>query len=171
VRIDWRRLRRGELLAGASAVLLLVAMFVNWYGIKLTIPHVGSAELPTGGANAWDAFTVVDVYLLLTLLVALALVVAQAALRAPAVPVSLDVITSVLGTVAVVLVLWRSLDPPGVSGVPAILASHVSRTLKAGAFLGLAATIGITVGAFQSLRQEGVLGRDGPGEIKTVHLS
>jgi hypothetical protein len=171
VRIDWRRLRRGELVAGASALLLLVAMFVDWYGIKLTVPNVGSAELPTPGANAWEAFTVIDIYLLLTLVVALALVIAQAALRAPAVPVSLSVITTVLGAVAVVLVLWRILDPPGVSGLPAIIAPHVSRTLKAGAFLGLAATIGIAVGGYRSLRQEGILGRDGPEEIETVHLS
>ena len=167
---DWRRLRRGELVVGASALLLLVSMFVDWYGVKLTVPRVGSVVLPIGSTDAWDAFAVIDIYLLVTVIVSVALVLAQAAFRAPAVPVSVSVITIVLGGVAAILVLIRIIDPPGFSGVPPILASHLSRTLKAGAFLGLAATIGITVGSYQSLRQEGIRESDGPGEIPTVHL-
>jgi hypothetical protein len=170
VGLDWRRLRRAEVVVGVSAVLLLVSLFVDWYGVKLSVPRVGSVVLPVGSVNAWDAFTVVDVYLAITAVLGLMLFVAQAAFRAPAIPVSLSVIVTVLGGVAAAVVLWRIVDPPGISGAPAVLATHLSRTLRPGAFIGLAAAIGIFAGGYRSMRTEGIRETDGPGEIETVHL-
>lgn len=162
------RLRVGELVAGVSAVLLLVFMFLPWYGVKVALFHGPGATLVGADVDAWSAFTVLDIYLLLTSLVALALVAFQMTRRAPAIPVSLSIITTVLGAVAVLLILIRILDPPGVSGLPALVASRLERTVKVGVFLGLLAALGITVGGWTSLREEGVRPEDGPRHIEIV---
>lgn len=123
------RLRRGEVLAGVSAVALLVFLFaLNW--------------LSPGGLNrhGWAAIPVLRWLLLVTALMAIALTVAQATRRSPAVPVSLSVIVTVLGALSVLLVIVRLLT--------------TSAGLCVGIFLGLLAAIGIAVGGFASMRRE-----------------
>jgi hypothetical protein len=151
-----------------SGVALFVFMFTAWYGYKVNTTSLGSFDVPAPSQDAWNAFSVVSIYLGLTAAVAIALSVAQATRRSPAIPVSLSVVVFVLGALATVLVLFRLLDPPGVSGVPGVLASHLERTLKAGVWLGLLSAIGVTVGGYLSLRTEGIREADGPGEIEVV---
>jgi hypothetical protein len=80
----------------------------------------------------------------------------------------------VVGGVATLLILFRIIDPPGVSGLPSaistVLAPHLERTLKLGVWLGLASTITVTTGAWLSIREEGVKTKDGPQEIETVRV-
>ena len=50
--MDLRRLRPGEWVLTAAAIVLVVSLFLSWYA------------LPTGRrATAWEAFSVVDVVL------------------------------------------------------------------------------------------------------------
>ncbi len=138
--------RRGEILAGTSAVLLLVFLFaLNW--------------LTTGGRNrhGWEAIPVLRWLLLVTALTALMLTFTQATRPGPALPVSLSTIVTVLGAVSTLLLIIRLLT--------------TSAGLCAGAWLGLAATIGIMVGGFDSLRREQgwTPGPDHP--IETVPLN
>jgi hypothetical protein len=81
--------------------------------------------------------------LLVTALVALALAYFQAAERAPAIPVTLSVITTVLGGLSALTLIARVIHTPG---------NHLDR--RAGVYLGLAAAIGIAYGGFRSLREE-----------------
>ena len=49
----------GELLAGARGVLLLLAMFLPWFGVDGEPDSAGSAEpviVVEGGRNAWESF-------------------------------------------------------------------------------------------------------------------
>ena len=140
------RLRRGEVLAAAGAVLLLVFMFAgNWYGT---------------GANAhtgWEALTTLRWLLVVTIVAALALTFTQITRRAPAIPVSLSVIVTVLGIITVLALIYRVLiDAP----------AHE----QAAAYLGLLSAVGLAYGAYLSLRQEGILRRDGPQEIPVIGL-
>jgi hypothetical protein len=98
---------------------------------------------------------------LVTILVAFALVYFQAAQRAPAVPVTLSVILTVLGGATLIAVIYRLLaGPPSGGGL---------LDQQAGAWLGLLASIGIAYGGFASLREEG--GADPSAlEIETVAL-
>lgn len=167
---DASRLRRGEVIAGASGALLLVSMFFPWYGYKINARSLGSL-VPS--EDAWNAFTVVSIYLLLTAAIALSLALVQATRRSPALPVSLSVIALVLGLVATVVILLRILDPPAASGLPSgfgSLAPELQPTLKLGAWVGLVSAIGITAGSYLSMREEGIRESDGPGEIETVTL-
>ncbi len=139
-------LRRGEIVAGTGALALLVFLFaLNW--------------LTVGGHNrrGWEAIPVLRWVLVVTALTALVLTFAQATRSGPALPVSLSVIVTVLGGVSTLLLIIRLLT--------------TSAGLCAGAFLGLAAVIGIVVGGFDSLRREQGW-RPGPGHpIETVPLS
>lgn len=144
---DPSRLRRGEVLAGASAVVLLVLLLVvDWYG---------DAGRTGGSLTGWQALTDLRWLLLVAIVLALGLVLAQVTMRAPAVPVTLSMFTMIFGTVSVVALAIRVLISPP---------PHQ----QAGAYLGLLATIGIAVGGSLSLRQEGVAPRDERTDIPVI---
>jgi cytochrome bd-type quinol oxidase subunit 2 len=142
---DPSRLRRGEMLAGASAVLLAIFMVGGkWY-----------AGATGGSLTGWQALTNLRWLLLVTILAAVGLVVSQATRRAPAVPVTMSLIVMLLGIVTVVALIFRVLIDP---------APHQ----QAGAYLGLLSAIGIALGGYFSLRQEGIARRDAPRDIPIV---
>jgi hypothetical protein len=127
------RLARGELLAGACAVLLAIDMPAPWYEAR-------------GGAvqSAWRAYGVLDVYLLAVIVATLAWLALSARARTPALPVAGSVALAPAAALAAVLVLVRLLDrPDALAGV------------RAWAWAGLALTLGISAGAFAALRDEG----------------
>jgi hypothetical protein len=154
------RLRRGELIAGASGTALLVFLFaLHWYGVNGTFAPTLALGLHVRTAwTGWQALTYVRWLLLVTALVALALAYFQAAERAPAIPVAISVVVLVLGGLSALTLIARVIDTPG---------NHLDR--RAGVYLGLAAAIGIAYGGFRSLREEG--GADPAAlEIETVKL-
>jgi threonine/homoserine/homoserine lactone efflux protein len=90
-----------------------------------------------------------------TLALAFALVVAQAARRSPAIPVTLSMFVAVLGLISVLALIYRVLiNPP----------AHE----QAGAFLGLLSAVALAYGGYLSLREEGIARRDAPAEIPVV---
>ncbi len=96
----------------------------------------------------------------MTALAAFALAYLQAAMRAPALPVTFGVIVSVLGVITVLVLIYRVLiNEPGTDAVV---------DQRAGAYLGLISACVILYGGYRSLRQEGIAERDGPQEIETV---
>lgn len=144
---DPSRLRRGELLAAASAVLLTIFLVGGkWYG-------------GTGGSlTGWQALTDLRWLLIVTIIAALGLAFTQVTRRGPAIPVTMSMIVMLLGIVSVIALIIRVLiDPP----------AHE----QAGAYLGLLFTIGIAWGGYLSLRQEGVSARDAPRDIPIVRPS
>lgn len=143
--LDPARLRRGELLAGVGAVLLLVFMLAGkWYG--------SGAHARTG----WEALTTLRWLLVVTIAAAFALVLAQIARRAPAIPATLSLLVSLLGLLSVLALIYRVLI-----NAPA----HE----QAGAFLGLVFALALAYGGFLSLREEGIARRDAPSDIPVVH--
>jgi hypothetical protein len=136
------RLRRGEILAGAGAILLAVLMaVVHWYG------H----------GTGWQVLTSARWSAVVTVVAALVLVVTQATRPAPALPVVMSVIVTVLGLLTVLWLLYRVAISP---------ASHE----HVGAWLGLISACLIVIGAFLSMRQEGILPADATHEIPMVEL-
>jgi hypothetical protein len=95
--------------------------------------------------------------LLLASLAGLALVAAQTTRRAPALPVSLSVIVTVLALLGVLWLGYRVLIAPPPH-------QHV------GAVLGLISACGIAYGGYLSTREEGISPKDEPIDIPTVRL-
>jgi hypothetical protein len=133
--VQLSRLRRGEIIAVSSAVVLVALMFL--------VPWFQSAN-PGGGhtsANAWTSLPTLRWLLLVTAASGLVLGYLQASREAPALPVAASVIVVTLSAITTLILLIRVLSG---TGTPLI-----------GAFAGLVAVAAQTVGAFMSLRQEG----------------
>lgn len=125
------RLRGGEVVASLAGVALAVLLAaVAW-------------SAPAGGGGSltgWETMPVARWLVALSCAAALLLGFAQATRRAPALPVSLSVIVTVLGAITTVAL--------------AVAIATDSGTPLTGAFVGLAVAVAMTVGGFWSLRQE-----------------
>ena len=155
------RLRRGEAIAGGSAVALLVFLFgLTWYAVSGPLRQTLAINLhQTTSYTGWTGLTHLRWLLLITALLALALTYFQMTSRAPAVPVALAVIVLVLGGLSTLVLIYRVLISTPAS----------SLDQRAGAYLGLLAAAGIAYGGFASLREES--GSDPAAlEIETVRL-
>ncbi len=130
--MDLRRLRAGEWVAALSGLVLLVSLFLPWYG--------AGAD---GDASGWEALAAVDIALALVAAFGVSLLVITAAQRVPAVPVALSAIVTLVGLIGVVLVLIRLADTPG---------GFDGREL--GVWLGLVAALGVAAGAVLAMRDE-----------------
>ncbi|MBV8710405.1 MAG: hypothetical protein JOY56_01410 [Solirubrobacterales bacterium] len=134
------RLRRGEVLAGAGAVLLVVFLLAG--------PWAGSR-------SGWELLVSLRWLLALTIAAAFGLVLAQASRRAPAVPVTMSLLVTVLGAISALALIYRVLiNPP----------AHQ----HAAAYLGLLSAIGLAYGGYLSMRKEGIADRDAPQDIPVV---
>jgi hypothetical protein len=131
--VNPRWLKPGDWLAGLGGLVLIVSLFLAWYTV--------SGHNLTG----WQSFSVIDVLLCLAGLLGVALAVATAVRRTPAVPVALGVLTGPIGALATLLVLIRIVDPPG---------PNEFISLCAGAWIALAGALAMTAGAWWSLGDE-----------------
>jgi hypothetical protein len=130
--MDLRRLRAGEWIAALSGVVLLVSLFLPWYGAG-----------PDGDASGWEALAAVDIALALVAAFGVSLLVITASQRVPAVPIALSAIVTLVGLLGVLLVLIRLANTPdGFDG------------RELGVWLGLLGAIGIAAGGWISMRDE-----------------
>ena len=104
------------------------------------------------GVNAWQAFAVIDVLLLIAAVAALALVVVRVGRRGSRVDARGARHRGRGGVVCAVLVVYRLLDPPDLGPVVGGDGSEVGRRL--GPFFALLATAAISWGAFRALAPE-----------------
>jgi hypothetical protein len=125
---------------------LFILLFFHWYEVSVGVAGFSVS----GGVSAWDAFSVIDVYLLLVSLVAVGLAALTATQRTPALPVTTAVITTAVAAFGTLLILFRIVDTPGM-GLPSQI--DVSPTFWA--FAGLLACAGVTYGGYLSMRDEG----------------
>jgi hypothetical protein len=140
-----RRPGPGEIVVGASGLLLLVAMFLPWFGLdgRVRVPGVGAISIGAQNQNAWEAFGGVDV--VLALAAALAILVLVVAFFAEP-PPALVLAVIVLAGLAALLIVYRLIDVPDIEiDAPGDASYEVARRL--GAFLGLLCTAGMTWGA------------------------
>lgn len=146
------RLSTGEKVSAASAVLLFIFMFFDWFGAKVEGVPGFSGSIEAGG-SAWDALDVIPIFLMLAIVAAIGVAVIRLTDADVEPPVSMNAIVAVLGGLAVLLILYRIIDPPG--GGDAIAGVGVDITLKLGIFLGLLAAAGIAYGGYSAMREEG----------------
>jgi hypothetical protein len=164
LKFDPTRLRRGELIVGGGAVALAAAMFLlPWYGIKSPFGLTAASLGLTTSLDGWNGLSNIRWLVLVTILVAAALVWLQATRRAPALPTTFGMIVTVLGLLTVLALIYRVLiNVPGAN-------SLVDR--KVGAYVGLIGSVAVFYGGYASLRGEGLSERDARTEIETVPLT
>jgi len=139
--VDVNRLSRGEQIAGIAAVLLLIDMFLNWYGANLN-DQLSQAAKRFGvdtHVNAWQAFSTTDILIFVACVVTLVMVGVQ--VMGSQVPVSLPMIAAALGGLTTLIILWRIVNQPGDNDLV---------NVDYGAYIGLVLAAAMTYGAIQS---------------------
>src|SRR5690242_19567610 len=113
------RLSTGEKIAGGSAVLLFIFMFFDWFSVEFSSGD-GLFSVSAGG-NAWEAFSWIDLFMLLTIIVTLAVVVIRVSDAIVEPSFSLNAVVAILGGLSVLLILYRIIDPPiDTEGLPGV---------------------------------------------------
>jgi hypothetical protein len=139
--------------AAAGGVVLLVGMTLDWFTTEITasrIPGATALAERAGGLNAWEAFGLTDVVLLVAALVALVPLAGRltGGMRLRQVPAGLMV--ALAGGVALLVGAIGVIDPPIEEGRFAGVVVEASR--EPGAWLSLAACAAIIVGGLMSVR-------------------
>jgi uncharacterized membrane protein len=129
------RMRPADWLAGIGGLVLLVSLWLPWYG----------ADAAALSQTAWQAFSELDVLLALLALPAIGVPVSAALSKGPATPVAFALIASCASALAVLLVLFRLIDQPG---------SNELVTVEYGAWIGLAGAVLAFAGSWLALADE-----------------
>jgi hypothetical protein len=151
--------RRAEPIAGLGGILLLVSLFLPWYALDPNVALDGGTLVyrPGGYAVAaftgWETFTIIDIVLAVLALLSILVPVLSVATSGPAKSIGSAVIASAVGWLAIVLVGFRLLDPPG---------SNASVDLRYGAWLALAGAVIAWIGSWMSMRDESTPGAKAP---------
>jgi hypothetical protein len=145
---------RADLVAGVAGLVLLIAMFLPWFGpseqLADAIREADQISREAGGQpvespdvtdNAWQAFGFLDIVLLVTALVGVRAGIAALARPGGRSATGVTAVTAGLGTLASLLVLYRVVDPIGEAG------------REYGIFIGLLAAVGIAAGGWLGLER------------------
>ena len=154
--MDTANAGRGTLIAGVSGVLLFIFMFFSWFGVDVEsaipagIPEdIANQAIEESGfdttVNGWDAFSIfgVEGILILAMLAAIGFAAIDLGGASVSLPVAGSAITTGIGALAFLLVLYRLINPPDDLG------------REIGIWLGLLATAGITYGGYEGMQEEG----------------
>jgi hypothetical protein len=123
-----------ELIGAGSGLGLLVASFLPWYS-------AGGQDV-----TAWQAFSVVDLFIAAAGAAALSVGLCVLFRVSVSYPVAGSTVTAMFGAIALLLIIWRLLDPP---------ADALDR--EVGAWLGLIAAAGTSIGGYLGMQQPGSL--------------
>jgi uncharacterized membrane protein YhaH (DUF805 family) len=152
--MDLNKLSAGEKIAGASAVLLFIFMFLDWFNIEVSAGNgLFSASVSGAGGSAWDRLEFIPVILVIAIVAALAVVAMRLTDAAFEPPISANAVVAVLGAISALLVLFRIIDTPGVGSYPGV---SIDVSPAVGIFLGLLAAIGVAYGGYRGMSEEGV---------------
>lgn len=150
--MDIDRLSDGEKISGISAILLFIFMFFEWFSVEVSggsgAFHVSASE----GGSAWDALDWIPIFLVITIIAALAVVALRLTDAAYEPPVPAGTVVSGLGIVSVLLILYRIVITPDAGSFPGI---SVDVSPAFGIFLGLIAAGGIAYGGYRAMQEEG----------------
>jgi hypothetical protein len=132
--------------AGIAGLALILTMFLfAWYGVD--VPGVN-------GFDAFDAFG--DWFNIILVFAAFAgMELAVFGAGSERMPVSLSVVTTVLGGIATIILLIYIISPPGIPTFGEA-APEIDLSREFGVFLGLVELVALTVGGYMTMQEEGV---------------
>jgi hypothetical protein len=139
--MDTSKLTTGDIIAGVGGIVLLISLFLPWYGASVDVAGFSASE----SASGWKALGFIDILLFLISVAAIAIVAARAAGALPA-DIPAPVILLGLGALAVVLVLFRIIDIPVEGDVP----DEVDLSRKIGVFIALISAAAVTYGGWRT---------------------
>jgi hypothetical protein len=146
-------LPRSVLISGISAIVLLIAVFLDWYSATVSISGAGVPGLSRSASiSGWDATDVAKLVALLAL-VAIAAWAIEFYVKDITLPVPALMIAGGAGAVSALLVLYRIVEKPGGAHSVSFGNLHVDVSTSFGIWLALLASVGVVVGAYLRLRE------------------
>jgi len=136
----WRALEREQRLAALVSIGLFVSMLLPWYSKTDTFVEHNAAKSTQQSLSAFQAFSFVEAAVLLVSAGILAMLFARAEGRKFKLPGGDGTITMVAGGWAAVLIFYRLLDKPGLSGNQRITATV---GVQWGIFIALLLALGL----------------------------
>jgi hypothetical protein len=130
-------LRLGEWVGALGGLGLLVALFLQWYS-------QGDPK-GYGDTTGWQAFSVTDLVLAATAIVALSVGLCVLFRISVSYPVAGSSVATGLGAVAVVLIVIKLINPPSVD-------PFFASDPEIGAWLGLGSAVAITIGGYLGMQ-------------------
>ena len=124
-------MKSGELVAAVSGLGLLVVSFLPWYSSQ------------GDNATAWQAFSVVDLVMAAAVIAGLSVGIAVLGRISVSYPVAGSAMAAGFGGLALLLIGYRLINPPGGDGVDR----------EIGAWLGLVAAAGVTYGGYLGMQE------------------
>lgn len=124
--------------AGAAAAVLVISLFLPWYGTSVEGFGVDAT------ATAWQAFALIDFLIFLCGVGALAALWMIASDRQRSLPLPAATLVTALGAIAAVLAIYRFLSLP---------LENFDR--RYGLFLGLAAALGVAIAGWRAMQERG----------------
>jgi hypothetical protein len=155
-----QRLRIGEWVLGVSGAVLLISLFLPWWGLEgewIGLGPGGPIEGPDHGEGvvttwtAWQVLSVADILLALLAVLALVVWVLVARWSAPGLGLAGEALLTPLALAMAIVVLVQLLGTPGSLEVPPPIRDP---TVEWGAWLGLLSTFGILAGLLVGMRDE-----------------
>jgi hypothetical protein len=125
----------GELIGTISGIGLLIVSFLPWYSVA---PEAGDF-------TAWQAFSVVDLFIAAAVVAALSVGICVLFRISVSYPVAGSAVTALFGAIALVLIAYRLVNPPKLGAWPG--------DVQFGAWLGLIAAAGVTLGGYLGLQE------------------
>jgi hypothetical protein len=139
--MDTSRLTSGDISAGVGGIVLLISLWLPWYGVSVDVRGFSASS----DASGWEVFSTIDIFLFLIAVAAIALVALKAAGQVPA-DLPVPVVLLALGALGVLLILYRLIDSPA----PGDLPEGVDVSRKIGLFIGLIGAAGIAYGGWRT---------------------
>lgn len=141
--MDASRVSRGEAIAAAGGLVLLVSMFLPWYGGELT-----GAIAPVDTTTGWEVFTgVLDILIVALAATPIAIAIGRASDRLPPLPFDQGAMVLGAGALLCFIVVIRLVDSPIETPVP-LPNVDVDSARKVGAFVALAAAAAVAYGGY-----------------------
>jgi hypothetical protein len=144
--------RPPEIVAGVAGVLLFLSLWFDWFSEAGTLGQDFLGER-SFGVSAWQAFSLLDLVLVLVAIGGVLVLLTNALSESPAIPVAVNVIVSTFAALATLFVLYRLVDQPG---------PNEQVGVEPGAYLGLLFTAAVAAGSWLAMRDEAPRAADRP---------
>ena len=139
------RVRPWDWVAGAAGVALLVVLALPWY------------DLLDGSLSGFQAFSIVDLWLGLTALLAIAIPIATAFSESPPIPLVFLVSAEACSWIAFLLALWRAVDDPGKGLDPTAMP-----------WIAVLVVLALSAAVWRAMRDERAPGVKQPPPVRTM---
>lgn len=143
----------GRLIAAGGGILLIVSLFLSWYGVNVGGVAAQYAALADTSASGWQSLDFGDIVFFVVGLLAMAPAAFDMFDLEIELPFDVSFVALVGGAISVAWIILRIIDKPG-PDMPDVPGMDVGIGLKFGIFVGLAGAVLVAVGGFLQQQED-----------------